>query len=98
MPQSRHSNASFLTANPGGVAIADAWAYSFIIYGKCSSRSFNYAVLRLEICSARTIESQEYTCEDECFTLEFDMETMRAWMHLKRSCIRKTIPALTSRC
>ena len=52
--------------------------------------------MRLEICSPRTIESQEYTCEDECFTLEFDMETMRAWMHLKRSCTRKTIPALTS--
>ena len=52
--------------------------------------------MRLEICSARTIESQEYTCEDVCFTLEFDMETIRAWMHLKRSCTRKTIPALTS--
>ena len=51
------------------------------------------SIVRLEICSVRTIESQEYTCETECFTLEFDMETMRAWMHLKRSCTRKTIPA-----
>ena len=33
--QSRNSDASFLTANPGGAAIADAWAYgSCIIYGK----------------------------------------------------------------
>ena len=31
------------------------------------------SILRLEICSVRTIESQEYTYDDECFTLEFDM-------------------------
>ena len=32
-------------AKHGGVAIADAWAYgSCIIYGKCSSRSFKYAL------------------------------------------------------
>ena len=44
--QSINSDASFLTANPGGVAIADAWAYgSCIIYGKCSSRSFKYYAL-----------------------------------------------------
>ena len=43
--QSRNSDAYFLTANPGGVAIADDWAYgSCIIYDKCSSRSFNYAL------------------------------------------------------
>ena len=45
--QSRNSDASFLTVNPGGVATADAWAHgSCIIYGKCSS-------------SVRTIESKE---------------------------------------
>ena len=54
------------------------------------------SIMRLEICSVRAIESQDYTCEDACFTLEFDMDTMQAWMHLKRSCTRKTLPALTS--
>ena len=54
------------------------------------------SIMRLEICKVHAIESQDYTCEDVCFTLEFDMETMRAYMHLKRSCTRKTIPAVTS--
>ena len=78
--QSRNSDASFLTANPGGVAIADAaWAYgSCIIYTKYSSRSFNYALGYLQCAHHWTFESEENTCEDECSTLEFDMETMRA--------------------
>ena len=36
------------------------------------------STMRLEICSVCTIESREYTREDECFTLEVDMEAMRA--------------------
>ena len=65
--QSRNSDASFLTANPGGVATADAWAYRQLHH----LRQVLQQVLQL-------IESQDYACEDECFTLEFDIETMRA--------------------
>ena len=38
------------------------------------------SVLRLEIRSVCTIESQEYTCEADCFITELDTEVMRAFL------------------
>ena len=52
MSQSRNSDASFLTANPGGVAIADAWAYGAA--SSTASAPAGPSNMRLEICSVPT--------------------------------------------